>query len=397
MSFSPVLRVRKFLDKMKTDRGDFSPLVGRLKRSPPSRTSSAEMDSSTNSPNVKLGRKGSQGQADFMEVSFDGENYESQFLSQVFQSQKTKSKSKNGKEEINQELENPFDYLPQEAILAIFSFLNPKTLLALRYLSRDFCSLADDDLTWKHLCIRELGVKVTLENCNWKTTYLVLESIFTEGEWRGFSKWVDPPTFDNEQRTSARLNFLKRTSSSSTSATSSPMVSRSNSSSTFSPPSRSNSASTSDTPDLSRFPSITPTSSSSSTSSTPSTPAVSRKRGDNENDEEFKIDGTGITINCENPSPFGISGDRISMDGNGMKFKWNKNFDKHTSVYDGYMNFKNRTVEGTISYHDGHTHWKGIFQYTKCSSPTIQNKKNNIKKKFSKSFTTSFLGQSISL
>jgi hypothetical protein len=74
-----------------------------------------------------------------------------------------------------------------------------------------------------------------------------------------------------------------------------------------------------------------------------------------------KITGHGTTINHTKPSPFVIEGEMLS----GTQFKWNKRFSTHTSVYQGSINWEDGSVQGTIDYHDGKTHWKGQFSYTK--------------------------------
>jgi len=76
--------------------------------------------------------------------------------------------------------------------------------------------------------------------------------------------------------------------------------------------------------------------------------------------KSLKIAGSGITINCNTPSPFKIEGDRINSD-----FQWSKKFEKHTSFYTGQIDLEKRSVSGNITYNDGHTQWKGIFIYTK--------------------------------
>jgi len=290
-SFSPVIRVRKLLEKIKSERS--SP---RLKRFPSiSRNTSEEARDSTSSSYPEI---------------------------PSFKNRKA-IKLYNG--------DNQFNTLPPEAALQIFSFLDSVDLCRIGQVSKDMFAYAEDELTWKNLTIFDWGIDVPFAS-TWKESYALLEDLCADGVWEGMSKWIEPVGFDNEQKTTARLHFIKRSKGRQpiTPTRSSPTpVHRVDSQSTTAPVSR-------------------------------STSAVASHR-----DAPHRIVGSGVTVNCTTPSPFKIEGQRTIMDATGRTFEWNKQFEKHTSVYSGQMDFPSRSVQGTIEYNDGSTHWKGIFNYTK--------------------------------
>jgi len=237
--------------------------------------------------------------------------------------------------------ENQFKLLPDETILHIFSFLQPKDLLQTRLVCSNWISYADDPTLWKSLCLVDFNISSPLRS-TWKETYAFLGDLFSEGIWEGMSKWVDPAGFDNDQKTTAKLHFRKRTTAGSQKLA----LTKSTTSNIHRVDSTSNAIDRSEL-------------------------AVSFK------DSPYKIHGSGITINCAAPSHFQIEGERIESDSSGTLFKWHKLFEKHTSVYTGKINFSNASVSGQISYHDGMTHWKGIFHYKKISKVKNENNKSH--------------------
>jgi len=287
-SFSPVVQVRRLLDKIKSERN--SP---RLKRFP-SRTLSEEARSDNSS------------------------------LPEIPAYKHRKSMKYTG--------ENQFNYLPPEAVLYIFSFLDSRELCHMGQVSKEMGIFANDEPTWKDLTSFDWGIDAPFTS-TWKSTYAHLEELCSDGVWEGMSKWIEPTGFDNDQKTTARLHFVKRskTAQSPSSARSSPtVVHRVDSQTLCAPVVKSDSS-------------------------------VASHR-----DAPYRIIGSGVTVNCATPSPFKIEGQRTeSRDATGCTFEWNKQFEKHTSVYSGKMDFASSSVEGTISYNDGTTHWKGIFSYTK--------------------------------
>jgi len=148
------------------------------------------------------------------------------------------------------------------------------------------------------------------------------------------SKWIEPAGFDNEQKTTAKLHFVKRSRYAPIAA-----------------PARSSGDA------IKRV--------DSQTYNPPITKADSASSKDAHKNAPYRILGSGVTVNCTTPSPFRIEGERTINDPTGCTFEWNKHFEKHTSVYSGKMEYKSRKVEGTIDYNDGTTHWKGVFFYTK--------------------------------
>jgi len=231
--------------------------------------------------------------------------------------------------------DNQFSALPVETTLYILSFLEAHDICRLQQTSKEMAFFANDELTWKNLCVFDWGIDATF--CpTWKESYACLEDLCADGVWEGMSKWIEPAGFDNEQKTTARLHFVKRsrTTSASTPVRSSPAVLKRVDSQTTNPP-------------------ITRT--DSATAKDPNRVIPHR------------IIGSGVTVNCATPSPFKIEGERTIADPSGCTFEWNKHFEKHTSVYSGKMEYGTRTVTGTIDYHDGTTYWKGVFYYTKQS------------------------------
>jgi len=287
MSFSPVIRVRKLLEKMKSERN--SP---RLKRFP-SRTLSEEAQAL--SPEIP-----------------------------PFRQRKTM------KTEFTYSGENQFNFLPSEATLYILSFLEPQDLAQLRQVNKEMCVYADDDVTWKNLCMFDWGIDAPFTP-TWKESYILLDDLCADGIWEGMSKWVEPKGFDNEQKTTARLHFVKRPKYIQQASRSSPTV-------------------------LHRVDSQTVT------------PNVKAEKPVAARPSPYRIIGSGVTVNCQQPSPFKIEGERPTADPTGCTFEWNKHFEKHTSIYSGKMDFATRTVNGTISYSDGNTHWQGVFYYTKVQN-----------------------------
>lgn len=287
MSFSPVVRVRKFMEKMKSERS--SP---RLKRFP-SRTISEEASSSG------------------MEIP-------------AYKSRKNLIIG-----------DNHFAVLPVEAVLLVLSFLEARDVCRLEQSCKEMQFFCNDESIWKNLCVFDWGINSAF-TITWKQSYAALDDLCADGVWEGMSKWIEPAGFDNEQKTTARLHFVKRSRATSIipAVRSSPAVLKRVDSQTTNPP-------------------ITRTDSASA--------------GPNHRTAPYKIIGSGVTVNCATPSPFKIEGQRTIADPSGCTFEWNKQFEKHTSVYAGKMEYATRTVNGTIDYNDGTTHWKGVFYYTKQS------------------------------
>lgn len=322
MSFSPIIRVRKFLDKMKAERD--SP---RLKRHP-SRSASGDQD------RAKVSRTGNFSIYD---------TYDSMDMSPLIAQFRTIKEHYDMKQG-----ESAFGVLPNEAILIIFSYLEVNDLFQARLVSRDWCSFADDNLIWKSLTLCDFGIE-GMYGSTWKETYSYLDDLFSDGLWEGMSKWVEPEGFDNEQKTTARLHFIKRKKS------------NKEAKSKLAKPITSSPAT------LHRV-----DSSSNAGETKSGIPTYENSL--------FKIAGQGVTINCSSPSPFRIEGERVLSDPTLQTFVWNKHFDKHTSVYRGTMDYAKRTVSGTIDYHDGTTHWKGVFYYAKAKKSL--NVKYNSKQAF---------------
>lgn len=229
--------------------------------------------------------------------------------------------------------DNQFYNLSTEIVLYIFSFLEAQQLCQVQQCSKDMSFLATDEITWKHLCVFDWGIDAAFAE-TWKASYAALEDVCADGVWEGMSKWIEPAGFDNEQKTTARLHFVKRSRYEKPQATkSSPSVLKRVDSQTSNAP-------------------ITRTDSSST---------------DQHRNAPHRILGSGVTVNCATPSPFKIEGERTINDVTGRTFEWNKHFEKHTSVYKGQFEFGTRTVNGTIEYNDGNTYWKGVFSYTKQS------------------------------
>jgi len=308
MSFSPIIRVRKLLDKMKMES---SPRIRRF----PSRTSSVDVTDS--------------------------------------------SSTKTSKMEINSWVgESQFQYLPNEAILMIFSFLGSDELLSSRLVSKEWNHFANDKLIWKNLCFYDWNV-TALVGKTWKETYFRLEELFSDGTWEGMSKWIEPAGYDNEQKTTARLCFQKRRRAPVDSSFSSPApIRRVDSNSNVD---RGNSDSSDDVNSSSTVSSTVAPNSNSNSDST----QTSQSTFANFQESTFKIVGGGVTVNCATPSAFKIEGERVSNDPTGSTFQWNKQFEKHTSVYNGRIDYQTGSVSGTIDYHDGNTHWKGQFYFSK--------------------------------
>jgi len=294
-SFSPVVQVRKLLDKMKSERN--SP---RLKRFP-SRTLSEE----------------SRDQA--------GNN-----IPQIPPYKQRKS-SKSSKQQFTGD--NQFNFLPAEATYYMFSFLDSRDLCRMAQVSKDMHIFAQDELTWKTLTMFDWGISEPFAP-TWKESYALLEDLCADGVWEGMSKWIEPEGFDNEQKTTARLHFVKRSQRSQYQST----------------------------------PRSSPTVVHRVDSQTHTAPVAKPKTtlgAANHRDAPYRIVGSGVTVNCTTPSPFKIEGQRTIQDPTGCTFEWNKQFEKHTSVYSGKMEYAARTVSGVINYNDGTTFWKGIFSYTK--------------------------------
>lgn len=228
--------------------------------------------------------------------------------------------------------EDQFLNLSTEIILYIFSFLESQQLCRVQQCSKEMALFASDELTWKNLCVFDWGINAPFAQ-TWKQSYAALEELCADGVWEGMSKWIEPAGFDNEQKTTARLHFVKRSKYAQTPQPikASPSVLKRVDSQTTNPP-------------------VVRSDSSSA---------------DQHRNAPHRIAGSGVTVNCATPSPFKIEGERTISDVTGSTFEWNKHFEKHTSVYKGQMDFGARSVSGTIDYNDGNTHWKGVFSYTK--------------------------------
>jgi len=313
MSFSPIIRVRRLLDKMKSES---SP---RLKRFP-SRTYSDEL-----AEKPRIDTSSAYGQHPYL----------NKFAIMEQRSKSTKE------EVIGSTMECQFHVLPSEAIMCIFSFLESTDLLQARLVTHEWNEFADDNLIWKNLCMFDWNVSALVgASDSWKETYFKLEDLFSDGVWEGFSKWIEPSGYDNEQKTTARLHFQKRKKtpielSSKEPATSPAKIHRVDSKA------------------------LSLDQSAATETNVGSPNAVSYASA------PYHIDGSGITINCSSPSPFKIEGERTSVDSTGATFKWNKHFEKHTSVYTGKIDYATGSVSGQIIYHDGVTQWKGVFYYSK--------------------------------
>jgi len=353
MSFSPIIRVRKLLDKMKSERASDS--------------------SSPRLHNKRFHRRDtSDGDLSGSQLNFSSPNTRPK--------KSAKKKLMSSLELINeskQEItgEDHFMYLPIEATLLIFSFLEKEDLETIAFVSKMWNYLSNDENLWKQLCIQDWNIEV-LHDKSWKRTYNRIQDVLSDGVWEGMSKWIDPVGFDNEQRTTARLCFQKRTSrlrpvtfsninGGLTSPTSSPSVS--------SKAEIHRCASTTNPNQLTSTVNLSP----SSSSNLPLTSSSSQDANsdDNSNEKvkeaELRVHGSGVTVNCAAPSLFKIEGERLLNDDTGSSFQWNKLFERHTSVYNGRINFMEASVIGTIAYHDGTTHWKGEFQYKKNRSKKI--------------------------
>jgi len=223
--------------------------------------------------------------------------------------------------------------------MAIFSFLEAKDLLRVRLVSTEWSNLADDNLIWKTLVKEDWNIHTCLEK-TWKETYFRLSELFSFGLWEGMSKWIEPEGYGNEQKTTVELQFHRKRS-----AVQGPIVKSS--------------------------PSTIRRVDSSSLSSSDAMEKAKAK------DVLYRVRGAGITINCANPSPFQIEGERLASDATGCSFRWNKHFEKHTSVYEGKIDLATNTVTGTIDYNDGSTHWKGVFFYTKMKKTSMQSKQRD--------------------
>jgi len=253
--------------------------------------------------------------------------------------------------------ESQFQYLPNEAILMIFSFLGSDELLSCRLVSKEWNHFANDKLIWKQLCFYDWNV-TSIVGKSWKETYFRLEELFSDGTWEGMSKWIEPAGYDNEQKTTARLCFQKRRKSPVDSSFSSPApIRRVDSNSNVD---RGNM----DSSDVNSSTSVAPTNSNTDSANQPTYA--------NFQDAVFKIVGGGVTVNCATPSAFKIEGERISNDSTGSTFQWNKQFERHTSVYNGRIDYQTGSVSGTIDYNDGSTHWKGQFYFSKLKRNTLK-------------------------
>lgn len=304
MSFSPVIQVRKLIGKIKSERS--SP---RLKRFP-SRTLSEEATDSSSS----------------------------------FQIPPYKQQKKTGKHVQQLTGPNHFDFLPLEASLYILSFLDASSLGIIAQTSSEMNILANDEMIWKELTMYEFGILSALENMSWKESYSYLDNLFSAGQWEGFSKWLEPAGYENDQKTSAKLQFAKRSHPTSYS---SPLIR--------------------DSPKaIHRVDSQSLTTAVPRISDAASSPRPGVKVPKNHRDAPYRILGDGITYNDGTACSFRIDGSRtIDQSNSGCSFEWNKQFEKHTSIYYGKMDYATRTVTGTICYQEGGTHWKGVFTYTK--------------------------------
>eukprot|EP01114_Cavostelium_apophysatum_P004441 TRINITY_DN1467_c0_g1_i2.p1 TRINITY_DN1467_c0_g1~~TRINITY_DN1467_c0_g1_i2.p1 ORF type:complete len:314 (-),score=49.02 TRINITY_DN1467_c0_g1_i2:166-1107(-) len=305
MSFSPIIRVRKLLDKMKSDRD--SPRLRRFL----SRSASGTLSSDE-------------------QISMDSYDFDTMSPLQK-------------KRMIISPKENYIQVLPNEALVMIFSFLGCNDLLNARRVSNQWYHLSDEEMLWKRHCSNDWNVTHMLTE-SWKSTYIYLYDLFSDGDWEGMSKWIEPEGFNNEQATTAKLQFQKRNLLNRKIASPS-MIHRVDSSANASAP-----------------------------GSATSSPSVVRR---NFNESPFRINGSGITINCSAQSYFKIEGEWTAQSDTGASFEWHKNFEKHTSVYVGKIDYLKRTVSGTIDYNDGQTHWKGEFFYKKAErKPEIRSPKS---------------------
>jgi len=342
-SFSPIIRVRKLLDKMKSERGEQrSPRLQNKRFHSRNATSDDILNSNSafSSPNVRPKKS-------------------------------AKSNSTLSLELVNESLkeeivgEDQFMYLPIEATLLILSFLEREELETVRLVSKLWNELSNDESLWKLLCVQDWNVH-HLQAKTWKKTYHRLSEVLSDGVWEGMSKWLSPVGFDNEQRTTARLNFQKRT------CRLRPTMNGGLSSPMSSPAMSSKSeihrcASTTIPSQLTNVNNGLDATSSTGTTLTSSQPSIAASGSSSAKEAELRVHGSGITINCAAPSPFKIEGERVENDISGTTFRWNKLFEKHTSVYEGKINFADGSVSGTINYHDGSTHWKGEFHYKKMN------------------------------
>jgi len=296
-SFSPVIRVRKLLDKIKSER---SPRLKRIS----SRTLSEEANEQSRN-----------GALDILPIPA----YKKKMI-QYFPVYTG---------------ENQFNLIPDEAALLIFSFLDSRDLCRMSQVSKQMFGFANDELTWKALAMFDWGIIEPFSN-TWKESYALLEDLCADGMWEGMSKWLEPAGFDPEQKTTARLHFVKRSRKTS-----------------LSQPEKSSPTA------IHRV--------DSQTTTPPISKAISAEASNSRSHQEapHRVIGSGITVNGTTPSPFKIEGQRTSPDATGCAFEWNKQFEHHTSVYTGKMDYSSRSVSGIINYNDGHTKWKGIFSYTK--------------------------------
>jgi len=342
-SFSPIIRVRKLLDKMKSERGDQrSPRLHNKRFHSRNTSDDININSNSNgafsSPNIRPKKSAKSTTSTLHSLELTNESL---------------------KEEIVVG-DDQFMYLPIEATLLIFSFLEREELESIRLVSKLWNELSDDEGLWKLLCIQDWNVH-NLQDKTWKKTYRRLNEVLNDGVWEGMSKWLSPVGFDNEQRTTARLNFQKRTSrlSNMNGGLSSPM-----SSPAVSSKSEIHRCASTTVPSQ-----LTTVNSGLDASSTlaSSQPTIAASGSSSAKEAELRVHGSGVTINCAAPSPFKIEGERAENDTSGTSFRWNKLFERHTSVYEGKINFADGSVSGTISYHDGSTHWKGEFHYKKMN------------------------------
>lgn len=341
MSFSPIIRVRKLLDKMKSERGESS--SPRLHNKRFHRNTIDELSNSS-SPNTRPKKSAKKKLMNSLELINES------------------------KEEISGE--DYFMYLPIEATLLIFSFLEKEDLETIAFVSKLWNDLSNDETIWKQLCIQDWNIEF-LHDKSWKRTYYRLHDILSEGMWEGMSKWIEPVGFDNEQRTTARLSFHKRASRLRPAMTS--MNLNGGLSSPLSSPSVSSKAEIHRCASTTNPNQLTSTMNLSSSTTIPLSSSSSQEATNNEKSKEveLKIIGSGVTVNCAAPSLFKIEGERLVSDASGCTFQWNKLFERHTSVYNGRINFAEGTVNGTIAYNDGTTNWKGEFQYKKNRSKKI--------------------------
>jgi len=334
MSFSPIIRVRKLLDKMKSERGDQkSPKLHnkRFLRN----TNSIDSSSNTSSPNTRPKKS--------------AKSLNSSIQSLALQPVDDRINEICG--------EDQFQNLPIEATLLIFSFLEKGDIEIIRFVSKLWNELSNDEGIWKLLCLNDWNIDYR-HFISWKLTYYKIEDVFSDGVWEGMSRWIEPLGFDNEQRTTARLSFLKKKSDSGVNSVNSSVNSKAEihrCASTTNP---------------SKLTSLSNSNETNSTETNSNSSENNSQQSDKDNipkESELKIIGSGITVNCAAPSPFKIEGERVASDSTGVSFQWNKQFERHTSVYLGKINFPEGAVNGTISYNDGITHWKGEFHYKKLN------------------------------